>query len=334
MDKGDKRLNDKRPQNGKTAQKPKFSPRSIVIFVRFLIAAICFIAGFNFSNTLFFHENPLFGVPFLAELLVSTAAALFGFSILPNWAIRIKAWFEWLVESAVRKVVSDFWSQQAGRMQQAQRDRQKRQKLEHEQKTKQTLQNNVLLDTSVLIDGRVLLIAKTGFLDTNLVITQPVLGELHLVSDSSDVIKRQKGRRGLDIAKELKKYSNLVVFKNGGDVKDVDKYLVAMAKKFKMKLMTVDFNLNKLAKVEGVAVLNVNDLVEAVKPAFLPGEQIKVKIVHEGKEKQQGIGYLEDGTMLVVEDAKTLVGETVDVKVSKVIQSPAGKMVFCSLLVQ
>lgn len=292
---------------------------------------MCFIAGFNFSNTLFFNANPLFKVPFLAETLISSAAALFGFSILPKWAMQVKRWIEWVVEGAVAKVVSDFWSQQARRMEQSRRERQKRQKKEKEAKTKETLQNKILLDTSVLIDGRVLEIAKTGFIDTALVITQPVLNELHAISDGGEVLKRQRGRRGLDVANELKKYSKIIVFKNGADVKEVDRYLIEMAKRFKMKLMTIDFNLAKLAKVEGVATLNVNALVEAVKTPFLPGELLKVKVAHEGRERKQGVGYLEDGTMVVVEGAKEMIGETVDAKVSKLIQSPAGKMVFCTL---
>ena len=196
---------------------------------------------------------------------------------------------------------------------------------------REQISNGILLDTSVLIDGRILDLVKTGFIENLLVIPSFVISELHLISDSEDALKRQKGRRGLDVINEVKKLTKVftpdVTTKNGG----VDGDLIKFAKQYKMKLMTLDFNLNKVAQTSGIKVLNINELVNAVKTAIIPGEKITVKIVQEGKEKQQGIGYLADGTMLVVEGAKQMVGQDVAVKVVRVIQTNAGKMIFCVL---
>ena len=283
----------------------------------------------NFSNTAFFRENPLFGVRFLAEILISVAAALFGFSTVPTLAKRVVHWFEHITQNAISNVVNDFWSQQSHRMQESRREKQKAEKINREKKAKDQLQNKVLLDTSVLIDGRVLGIVKAGFLDKFFIVPQSVMAELHLLADNEDDLKRQRGRRGLSVLEALKKSSKVMLFNGGQGGGGADADLVQLAKKFKMKLMTIDFNLNKVAKIEDVQVLNINELVEVVKSNLVPGDTMMVKVVHEGKERGQGVGYLEDGTMLVVEGAQKMVGLNLNVKVSKVIQSPAGKIIFC-----
>lgn len=190
--------------------------------------------------------------------------------------------------------------------------------------------NPLILDTSALIDGRLVDIAKTGFLFGTLVIIPAVISELHTLSDSADDLKRARGRRGLDILSALRKEKKLKVILVKSDPKadTTDEKLVRSAKSYGGKLVTVDFNLNKVATVQGVDVLNVNELANAVKTAVLPHEVLLIKVSAIGKEKSQGVGYLADGTMVVVEDGAKSVGKTVEIEVLRVIQTAAGKMVF------
>jgi uncharacterized protein YacL len=188
-----------------------------------------------------------------------------------------------------------------------------------------------LLDTSVLIDGRIADIAESGFLEGTLVIPQFVLRELQQVADSSDSAKRNRGRRGLDVVQRLQKISEADVHLSDEDapqVREVDLKLVEVAKAHKYCVMTNDFNLNKVAQVHGVAVLNINELANALRPVVLPGESMRVFILKEGKEHNQGVAYLDDGTMVVVDNAKRYISRTVDVTVTSVLQTTAGKMIF------
>ena len=192
-----------------------------------------------------------------------------------------------------------------------------------------------LIDTSVLIDGRIADLAETGFLEGNLLIPQFVLHELQRIADSPDDMRRARGRRGLDIIKALQEDDSLVdleiIDDDPEDVREVDAKLVRLARKFDAKVMTNDFNLNKVAQIEGVKVLNINDLANALKPAVLPDEQMKLRIVKEGKEALQGVGYLDDGTMVVVDGGKPHVGMDVSVLVTSVLQTTAGRMIFSKL---
>ena len=188
-----------------------------------------------------------------------------------------------------------------------------------------------ILDTSVLIDGRVAEIADSGFLEGTIVVPQFVLEELQQVADSSDSLKRARGRRGLDIVQLLQQQPALDVEIDPHDfpkVPEVDHKLIALATQRHSHIVTNDFNLAKVAQVRGVEVLNINELANAVKPAFLPGELMSVYIVKEGKEPGQGVGYLDDGTMVVVDAAKQDRGDTVDLVVTSVLQTSAGKMIF------
>ncbi len=188
-----------------------------------------------------------------------------------------------------------------------------------------------LLDTSVIIDGRICDIAKTGFLEGVLIVPKFVLQELQLIADSSDNMKRSKGRRGLDILNELRKISGMTVEIIDRDYKGtnkVDEKLVVIAKEIGAKIITNDYNLNKIAEIQGIEVLNINDLSNAIKPTFLPGEKINVKIVKEGKEKDQGIAYLNDGTMIVVDGARKMINRKIEVTITNVLQTDAGKMIF------
>lgn len=188
-----------------------------------------------------------------------------------------------------------------------------------------------VLDTSVLIDGRISGIAEAGFLDGNVVIPHFVLHELQLVADSSDSSKRNRGRRGLDIVQQLQKMPRIRLELSPQDfpaVRAVDLKLIEFAKLHNAKIVTNDFNLNKLAQVQGVAVLNINELANALKPVVLPGESMRVFILKEGKEYNQGVAYLDDGTMVVVDNARRLISKTVDINVTSVLQTTAGKMIF------
>ena len=188
-----------------------------------------------------------------------------------------------------------------------------------------------ILDTSVIIDGRIADIAETGFLDGVLVIPQFVLRELQLVADSADSMKRNRGRRGLDILQRIQKMANLsvqIVEEDFPHVREVDMKLIELAKIYDCKVITNDFNLNKVAHLHGVEVLNINELANSLKPIVLPGETMRVFINKEGKEYNQGVAYLDDGTMVVVDNAKKMISKTIDISVTSVLQTTAGKMIF------
>ena len=188
-----------------------------------------------------------------------------------------------------------------------------------------------LLDTSVLIDGRVADVCETHFLDGTLAVPRFVLHELQLVADSSDSLKRQRGRRGLEVLQRMQKMPGLEIRVLEDDIhgsSGVDQKLMELARRTSSKIVTTDFNLNKVARVQGISVLNVNELANAMKPVVLPGESMRVLILREGKEATQGVAYLDDGTMVVVDGARRLVNRTVDILVTSVHQTPAGKMIF------
>src|SRR5436305_6389067 len=188
-----------------------------------------------------------------------------------------------------------------------------------------------ILDTSVVIDGRIADICETGFLDGIQVIPHFVLRELQQVADSADSLKRNRGRRGLDILQRIQKMAGITVQFVENDypaIREVDMKLIELAKEFDAKIVTNDFNLNKVAQLRGVEVLNINELANALKPVYLPGETMKVFILKEGKEFNQGIAYLDDGTMVVVDNARKMIGKTVESSVTSVLQTTAGKMIF------
>ena len=188
-----------------------------------------------------------------------------------------------------------------------------------------------ILDTSVIIDGRIADLCDTGFMDGTLVIPQFVLKELQLVADSADSMKRNRGRRGLDILQKVQKMSGVEVTISDVDypeIREVDLKLIELARSLQGKIVTNDFNLNKVAQLRGVEVLNINELANALKPVVLPGEIMKVFILKEGKEYNQGVAYLDDGTMVVVDNARKMISKTIDVVVTSVLQTTAGKMIF------
>ncbi|MFC5452312.1 PIN/TRAM domain-containing protein [Paenibacillus aestuarii] len=197
--------------------------------------------------------------------------------------------------------------------------------------THRPYEEHKILDTSVIIDGRIADICKTGFIEGTLVIPEFVLEELQHIADSSDLLKRNRGRRGLDILNKIQKELEVKVLIYEGDfeeISEVDSKLVRLAKVLQGKVITNDFNLNKVCELQGVSVLNINDLANAVKPVVLPGEEIIVQVIKDGKEHGQGVAYLDDGTMIVVEGGREFIGTTLEVMVTSVLQTSAGRMIF------
>ena len=192
----------------------------------------------------------------------------------------------------------------------------------------------VVVDTSAIIDGRITDICKTGFIEGKMVVPRFVLKELQQISDSADPIKRQRGRRGLEVLNTIQKDIGIPVIIHEDDfpdIKEVDAKLVKLAKLLEAKIFTVDFNLNRVAAIQGIKVLNINELANALKPVVFPGELMEIRLLKEGKEYNQAVGYLEDGTMVVAEDARKFIGQTVKVAVTSVLQTQAGRMIFTKL---
>ena len=188
-----------------------------------------------------------------------------------------------------------------------------------------------ILDTSVIIDGRILDICQTEFLEGELIIPRFVLSELQHIADSSDSLKRNRGRRGLDVLNKMtkiKKNKIKIIGRDYNDPKEVDAKIIKLAKEIKAKIITNDYNLNKVAQLESISVLNINDLSNALKAVILPGEEMNTQIIKEGKEPDQGIAYLDDGTMIVVEDGHKYIGRKVNILVTSILQTPAGRMIF------
>ncbi len=195
--------------------------------------------------------------------------------------------------------------------------------------------NVILVDTSVIIDGRITDVAETGFIVHTLLVPRFVLSELQQVADSSDAMRRHRGRRGLDVLNQLQSSERVTVEITEMDVQgtnEVDRKLVGLAKRLNCAVMTNDYNLNRVAEIEGVRVLNLNELANAVKTLLLPGERIQIDVIQEGKESGQGVGYLDDGTMVVVESGREQIGSTLTVAVTRVLQTVAGRMVFAQLV--
>jgi len=188
-----------------------------------------------------------------------------------------------------------------------------------------------IIDTSVIIDGRIVDVCEAGFIEGNFIIPQFILHELQHIADSTDSLRRARGRRGLDILHKIQKMNNItvkIVDEDFPNIKEVDAKLVALARATGAKIITNDFNLNKVAELQGVTVLNLNELANAVKPVVLPGEGMNIFVAKEGKESNQGVGYLDDGTMVVVDNARRSINRQIDVIVTSVLQTTAGRMIF------
>lgn len=291
--------------------------------LRLIWAAIFAAAAIIFSELL----PPIPGAnPLVLRVLVTLLSASVGFVIFPDIAAKVTSMtmnsFNFMVNRVASETLNQFLrlprqnspsilnpTPQVGGI---------------------SLQRPLILDTSAIIDGRILDIAKTGFVSGLVLIPNFVLLELQQVADSADNLKRGRGRRGFEIVSDLKKTPGLKIEIWDKDVasKAVDERLLRLAKSLNGRIVTTDFNLNKLAVAHGVNVLNVNDLANAVKTISVPGEALELKVVHIGKDSKQGVGYLPDGTMIVVENGADLIGQTVKIEVTRVIQGSAGRMIF------
>lgn len=273
---------------------------------RLLAAVLGLIVGLIVAALVSFPLS-LLPSPF-SEILPFAAAVLFGFFFVMVFSMRQGDLFS-VVRGRVPAWGEDWEDGEAGR-------------------------KPVLLDTSVIIDGRIADIGLTGFIDGEMLVPRFVLNELQHIADSSDALRRNRGRRGLEMLHRLQTESissMRVIDMDIEDVREVDDKLVLLAKRLHCPIVTNDYNLNRVAELQGIRVLNINELANAVKALFLPGESLGVKIVQEGREIDQGVGYLDDGTMVVVEDGRSYVGREVDAVVTKVLQTAAGRMLFARL---
>lgn len=289
------------------------------------LGIIFFIVGFLLTDALV-HNASLFGSKELLNILVGLIFGVFAIILSPVAVVTFRRLFSEFTDHVAKQVVS----QVAGQI-----DKVKlaRQQAEKKKETQKEYVMPMVLDTSAIIDGRIGEIVKTGFLPGTMLVPKFVLTELQHIADSSDSLRRARGRRGLDSLGEMKKlrqpYFKCVVLPDESfKAKDVDAKLIELAKKYKARIVTVDFNLNKVAKVSGVYVLNVNELANSVKTQILPGETLTILVIQIGKESTQGVGYLEDGTMVVIEGGADIVGQTATVTVSRLLQTAAGKMIF------
>lgn len=291
------------------------------VLVRFILGLIFALGGYFLSQTYLSGFNPK-SYPYLLPVVASFGSGLFGVFLIPMIGHYSRLWYSNIVRRIASELLREFQSR-VPRM--PGRPKFKRENGKNF--------NPMIVDTSAIIDGRLLDITETGFLAGMLIIPSFVLTELQHISDSANDLKRERGRRGFEILDALKKSSNVkidILRSDSVEGKDADDKILRLAKNLKAKIITCDFNLNKMATISGVKILNVNELVNAVKSVVLPGETISIRVIQEGKEKNQGVGYLADGTMVVVEKGSSLLGKTGEVTVSRVIQTVAGRMIFAT----
>lgn len=297
---------------------------SLTQLLRIILAVIFALTAFIFSEVI--PDVPPFSRNVLRSV-VTVWFGLMGYGLFPDLARIVTTNIIHLVNSLVDRVGLEVMNQMMRIQHQPQYSAAYP---SHAPVSGVSINQPLILDTSAIIDGRILDIVKTGFLSGTILIPTFVLTELQQVSDSSDYLKRSRGRRGFEIIDDMKKVKGVraEVWDREPAARTVDEKLIKLAKSLHGKIVTTDFNLNKVASVSNVNVLNVNDLANAVKTIAIPGEEMKVKIVHLGKDPKQGVGYLPDGTMIVVEDGAQKVGMEVRTEVTRILQVPAGRMVF------
>ena len=284
---------------------------------RLIIGIVFGTAGFYFSSFIFTQadENAKVGL----QIVTGFVAAGLGIFLVP----LIQKWVVYWSSVFSRRVASEVISQlRIPKLPNPVRNRGRDQS---------KWVNPMVVDTSALIDGRLSEIVESGFLYGTIIIPNFVLSELQHIADSANPLKRGRGRRGFEVVEQIKKSKNVKtnIYDTGNSsLKNVDDRLLKLAKGWKAKIVTTDFNLNKIASVSGIKILNVNELSNSIKVPLIPGEEIEIKLVQEGKERNQGVGYLPDGTMIVVEEGVDYVGKNVTATVSRVLQTPAGRMIF------
>ncbi len=317
--------------------------QKIIIFfknnARLIWATLLAIASLLISRYIYFIRYPFFQYAFAGEIIFAILIFFFTYYLGRTVALSISHWFEKVIVDSFRKVINEVWAYQTSRMvEEINKDKvnskAKKNHNENAEDTYSSLSMAIILDTSAIIDGRILGVIKSGFLDNMILVPQNVINELQFMADKSNKLKRDKGRRGLDVLKEIRKIMGKKKFKIleiETKADEVDQSLVEFSKKHGTKIATVDFNLNKAAQIAGVVVININELANEIKLNVLPGELMHVKLVQEGKENGQAVGYLEDGTMIVVREGATHVGEELEVAIDKVLQTNAGRMIFASV---
>lgn len=280
------------------------------------ILSIAVGAGVVLIEYLFAHLSPVYFISFLISMFVAFIFTIVVDIFLQNIELRIDS----LSLNILSFIIFFYLCLSAG-------IRSLRAKLIAGKSLKSEI---IIIDTSAIIDGRIADIWATKFISSRLLIPRFVLKELQRIADSHDPLKRVRGRRGLDILNRMRKSKIDIIIDDQDfpEIKEVDAKLVQLAKIYNAPILTTDYNLNKVAELQGVTVLNINDLANALRPVFLPGERLKIRVVKEGKEHNQGVGYLEDGTMVVVEDARYLIGNVLDVEVKSVLQTSAGRIIF------
>lgn len=304
---------------------------------RFFWAIAFALCSLLLSRLAYFNSYPLFNYSFAGEILVGFSFFFFTYYLGKTISDFVGRWFDRVVIESVRRVVSEVSAYQTSRIVEEIKRGSVKKEPEIKTKTESDLykgeSRGVVLDTSAIIDGRIVGIIKTGFLETTLIVPQNVINELQHMADKSNKIKRDKGRRGLDVLKEIRKLAGkkrFVIVDLETEPSQVDHSLVSFCKKNNTKIATVDFNLNKAAQVASIGVLNINQLANEIKLNLLPGELLTVKLVQAGKEEGQAVGYLEDGTMIIVRDGNKFIGEHREVIVDKVLQTNAGRMIFAN----
>ena len=297
--------------------------------LHWVITAIVVLLGFYLSDQWYFKFNPLFGIIFLAEILISLSVGLiYYFWFLPAINAIGKFFNEWIVKT-IRSAVSGVVEEIVGRYER------RNQQVEIKDNDLQTVAKPVILDTSAIIDGRVIELILTGIFDNVVVVPSIVIEELKHISDSPDKLRKARGRRGLDYLSLLENDSGVDyrMVENGSDGhSDVDQDIVRFAKTNNARLATLDVNLAKSAKARKIQVININELSDLLKPPMLPGDKMTITLIQKGKSKDQAVGYLEDGTMIVVESARQYITEEKEVAISRFIQTKAGKMYFADLV--
>lgn len=305
---------------------PKYRFRlSINFMLRLTLAFLFALCAFIFSEVI--PDLPPFNHNFI-RVAITIWSGMLGYGVFPDLAQKVSISTLHLSNQLIDRVTTEVTTQMmrmGGRGQLGQPTN-----LSLQPGGSVSISLPIVVDTSAIIDGRLLDIAKTGFLFGTLIIPTFVLTELQQVSDSSDPLKRTRGRQGFDTIEELKKIKILRIEIWQGDVaaKAVDDKLIKLAKQLHGKVLTTDFNLNRVASISGVTVLNINDLANAIKTVAVPGESLNIKLVHVGKDPKQAVGYLTDGTMVVVEDGGALLGQEIEVQVTRMLQSSAGRMIF------
>lgn len=308
-----------------------FIGKSISNNAKYLWSALLSLLSGYVTLVAYFDDNPLFGIPLLGTFTVVVTVFLFVFFLGNRIIHTVGLWFESLFVKVLNRALVEFWNSQTKRFATVIKRDGQQEMPKSSSDSINIVSDSVVLDTSCLIDYRIVGVIRSGFLDRNIIVTQNVLDELQYFADKDDSVRRRKGRRGLDAVKEIKRIVgrnkfNLIKLKT--PLEKVDESLVSLCRKNKSKLATVDFNLNKVAQATGVHVLNVNRLANEMKTNAVPGEILEINLRQKGKEKKQAIGYLDDGTMVVVKDAVSFLGENKQVKVEKVLQTDAGRMIF------